>query len=162
MERPTGGSSIAVLIAGIILLNGCTGLKPYRSDHENNLLISTQTDSGFFSNVRTAVDIYSVDANCTTKYQGTVKLNELQVAVGLGTNETSYLVFTFTSSAFLSNSHGTTSYDTMVRPRAGYNYDVSVSYRDNIYNVSIRERNLAGPKSRELLPALLGSCRELS
>ena len=162
MERPTGGSSIAVLIAGIILLNGCAGLKPYRSDHENNLLISTETDSGFFSNVRTAVDIYSVDANCMTKYQGTVKLNEPQVAVGLETNEMSYLVFTFTSSAFLSNSHRTTSYDTMVRPRAGYNYDVSVSYRDNIYNVSIQERHSMGRKSSELSPTLLNGCRELS
>ena len=50
------------------------------------------------------------------------------------------------------------SYDTVLVPRDGYYYDVSVSYIDNIYNVTIRERHSSSGESRELLANSLDSC----
>lgn len=151
---------VLFLLAGII--TSCSGLRPYVSDDEKNLHISTRTQSsGFLSSVDAAVDIYRVDSDCARQYQGTVNLRNSSVAVGLPTNTPSYLVFTFASSSFFGNSHGTMSYDTVLNPRDGYNYDVSVSYIDNIYNVAIQERHSTAGESWELLPTSLDSCRNL-
>ncbi len=153
-------SRIVVLSLFVGLITGCSGMRPYASDYENNLLISTRTEaSGFLSSVDAAVDIYRVDSDCATQYQGTVDLGKPSVAVGLPINTLSYLSFTFASSSFFANSHGTMSYDTVLGPRDGYDYDVSVSYIDNIYNVTIRERNASSGESRELLLNSLNSCR---
>ena len=152
-------SRIVVLILFAGLITGCSGLRPYVSDYEKNLYITTRTEAnGFLTSVDAAVDIYSVNSDCARQYQGTVDLRKTSVAVGLVPNTLSYLSFTFESSAFLANSHGTMSYDTALVPRDGYDYDVSVSYIDNIYNVTIRERNPSGGESRELVATLLESC----
>ena len=148
---------ISILFAGLIA--GCSGLTPYVSDYEKNLYITTRTEaSGFLASVDAAVDIYSVDSNCARQYQGTVDLRKTLVAVGLPPETLSSLSFTFASSSFLANSHGTMSYDALLEPRDGYVYDVSVSYIDNIYNVAIRERSSSSGDSRELAATLLDSC----
>ncbi len=150
---------IVVLIVFAGLITGCSGLRPYVSDYEKNLYITTRTEaSGFLASVDAAVDIYSVNSDCARQYQGTVDLRKTSVTVGLLPNTLSYLSFTFESSAFLTNSHGTMSYDTVLVPRDGYVYDVSVSYIDNIYNVAIRERNSSNGESRELVATVLDSC----
>ncbi len=150
---------VVVLIVFAGLITGCSGLRPYVSDYEKNLYITTRTEaSGFLASVDAAVDIYSVNSDCARQYQGTVDLRKTSVAVGLLPNTLSYLSFTFASSAFLANSHGTMSYDTVLVPRDGYDYDVNVSYIDNIYNVTIRERNPSNGESRELVATLLDSC----
>jgi hypothetical protein len=152
-------SRVVVLILFAGLFTGCSGLRPYVSDYEKNLYITTRTEaSGFLASVDAAVDIYSVNSDCARQYQGTVDLRKTSVAVGLLPNTLSYLSFTFASSAFLANSHGTMSYDTVLVPRDGYDYDVSVSYIDNIYNVTIRERNSSSGESRELMTNMLDSC----
>ncbi len=152
-------SRVVVLILFAGLFTGCSGLRPYVSDYEKNLYITTRTEaSGFLASVDAAVDIYSVNSDCARQYQGTVDLRKTSVVVGLLPNTPSYLSFTFASSAFLANSHGTMSYDTVLVPRDGYDYDVSVSYIDNIYNVTIRERNSSSGESRELMTNMLDSC----
>jgi hypothetical protein len=148
---------VLVLFAG--LFASCSSLRPYDSDYEKNLHITTRTEaSGFLASIDAAVDIYSVDSDCAKQYQGTVDLRDTSVAVGLLSNAPSYLSFTFASSSFLANSHGTMSYDTVLVPRDGYDYDVSVSYIDNIYNVTIQERHSSSGDSRELLATSLDSC----
>ena len=152
-------SRVVVLIVLAEIITGCSGLRPYVSDYEKNLYITTRTEaSGFLARVDAAVDIYSVNSDCARQYQGTVDLRNTSVAVGLPPNSLSYLSFTFASSAFLANSHGTMSYDKMLVPRDGYNYDVAVSYIDNIYNVTIRERNSSSGESSELVATLPDSC----
>lgn len=150
---------VVVLILSAGFIAGCSGLRPYVSDYDKNLYITTRTEaSGFLANVRAAVDIYSVDSDCARQYQGTIDLRKESVAVGLPPDTLSSLSFTFESSAFLTNSRGTMSYDTVLEPRDGYDYDVNVSYIDNIYNVSIRERNSSSGESRELVANFLDSC----
>jgi hypothetical protein len=152
-------SRVVALILYAGLINGCSGSRSYVSDYEKNLYITTRTEaSGFLASVDAAVDIYSVNSDCARQYQGTVDLRKTSVAVGLLPNTLSYLSFTFASSAFLANSHGTMSYDTVLVPRDGYDYDVSVSYIDKIYNVTIRERNSSSGESRELMTNLLVIC----
>lgn len=152
-------SRVVVLIVFAEIITGCSGLRPYVSDYEKNLYITTRTEaSGFLARVDAAVDIYSVNSDCARQYQGTVDLRKPSVAVGLPPNSLSYLSFTFASSAFLANSHGAMSYDKVLAPRDGYDYDVAVSYIDNIYNVTIRERNSSSGESSELVATLPDSC----
>ena len=111
-----------------------------------------------FSKVRAAVDIYRVDADCKTEYEGTVQLNNPSLDVGIPSSRLSYLVFVFARSGFLSSSSSTITYNTLLKPRVGYNYDITVSYVDDIYNVVIRETDPRTKKSCEIEPKDLNDC----
>ena len=132
--------SLIGLLAVIGLLVGCSSKYTYPNTLTKNLHIQTKTQSGsFFSSVRAAVGIYQVDNDCRIEYQGTVDLDERPISVGIPSGRPSYLVFEFASSSFLANSSGSISYETLLLPIAGRDYDIKVSYMDDIYNVEIRE-----------------------
>ena len=150
---------IIVLLLAASLMYGCAGIRPYPNSLDKNLHIRTKTESGsLFSKARAAVDIYQVDASCKAEYQGTLKLNKPSVAVGIHPDSLTYLVFKFASYSFLANSSSMISYDTLLKPRAGYNYDIKVSYIDDIYNVDIREVHLSKPASRDIERKDLSAC----
>ncbi len=150
-----------ILAAGFI--PGCSGLKTYSSDLDNNLRISSETESGsMFSSVNAELDIHRIKPDCSTEYAGTVELDGPPVDVGIPTGRSSYLVFVFESSGFLSSTSGSTSYDTLLRPRRGYQYDIKVSYKENLYNVVINEIAPGGKKRRELESKELAACRPIS
>jgi hypothetical protein len=149
-----------ILMLACGLLAGCSGIKTYPNTPDKNLRVRTEADSGsFFSKVRAAVDIYRVDADCKTEYEGTVQLDAQSVEVGVPSGRVSYLVFVFARSGFFSRSSSSISYDTLLRPRAGQTYDVSVRYRDDIYNVVIREAGSSQGKGRVIGPKDLQDCR---
>jgi len=148
-----------VLLLMIGSLAGCSGMKTYSNDLDNNLHITAETDSGsVFSKIRTAVDIYKVNPDCTTEYDGTVQLDSPSVDIGIPSGRSSYLVFVFDSSGLFS-ANSSTMYDTLLRPRAGYRYDASVSYKEDIYNVVIKEVTKGNMKSRELDTKGMSACR---
>ena len=150
------GIIIACLGAAI---SGCSGLRAYHSDLENNLQITTKTDSGsIFSSVEAAVDVHRVNPDCSTEYSGTVKLGETPQEIGIPTGRSSYLVFVFEKSGIFSAETMTT-YNTLVRPRAGYQYVAQVSYKENLYNVILNEIDPGSRKSREVEPKGLQACR---
>jgi len=150
---------IIVLLLALSLLAGCSGIKTYQNTIYKNLHIKTETDSGsMFSKVRAAVDIYRVDAECKTEYEGTVQLKNPSVDVGVPSSRLSYLVFVFARSGFLSSSSSTITYNTLLKPRVGYNYDIKVSYINDIYNVVIRETHPRNKKSREIELKSLNAC----
>jgi hypothetical protein len=94
---------LTALILAASLSASCS-LKPYPNTLEKNLYIRTETKSGsFLSTVRTAVNVYRVDASCRAQYEGTVELNSPSVFVGIPLGRPSYLVFNFASSSFLAN-----------------------------------------------------------
>jgi hypothetical protein len=148
----------SALILAASLLAGCS-LKPYHNTLEKNLHIRTETKSDwFFSTIRTALDVYRVDAGCKAEYEGTVELNSPSMLVGIPLERPSYLVFNFASSSLLANSRSTISYDTLLTPRAGFSYEVKVNYIDNIYAVMIRETQAQGRASREIARRQLSQC----
>lgn len=150
---------VIVLLLLFSLLTGCSGIKTYPNTLYKNLHIKTQTDSGsMFSKVRAAVDIYRVDADCKTEYEGTVQLKNPSFDVGIPADRLTYLVFVFSSSGFLSSSSSTITYNTLLRPRVGYDYDINVSYIDDIYNVVIWETHPRKKKSREIELKELNAC----
>ena len=146
-------SRLTVLIAALTcLLSACSGFKAYRNNYERNLFITTETETrGLFSGVAASLDIYRIQGDCSKQYEGTVELGNSLVEVGIPIEELAVLVFRFESSAFLSNSHSSMGYDVTLNPLSGYTYDVSVTYRDNIYNVEVYERMPGGAERQEML-----------
>ena len=143
----------------IWFITGCSGLKTYHSDLENNLQITTQTDSGsIFSSLDAAVDIHKVNPDCSTEYTGTIQLDDSSKDIGIPAGRSSYLVFMFEKSGFFS-AETSTSYDTLIRPRNGYKYTAEVSYQENIYNVIINEVDPGNRKSREIETRGMYACR---
>lgn len=149
----------SIITFTIYFITGCSGLKTYQSELENNLQISTQTDSGsIFSNVQAAVDIHKVNPDCSTEYAGTIQLDDATKDIGIPAGRSSYLVFVFEKSGFFSAETSTT-YNTLIRPRNGYKYIAEVSYQENIYNVIINEVDPGSRTSREVDSKGMHACR---
>ena len=150
---------IIILLSIYSLLAGCSWIKTYQSPQHKNLHIETETDSGsIFSKVRAAVDIYRVDADCKTEYEGTVQLKTPSINLGIPSNRLSFLVFVFARSGVLSSTSSTITYSTLLLPRIDYYYNIKVSYIDDIYNVVILETDPPKKKSREIERKDLNDC----
>jgi hypothetical protein len=142
-------------LACVAALAGCAGGKLYPDDlSPKNLSIRTASPDA-----RAVLGVHSVDAQCRAEYLGYVALDKPAVSVGIPAERWSYLVFEFSSSRFLGSSRSRISQETLLKPRAGQRYDIEVSYRDNIYNVVIREQSPRGAW-REVQPLDLASCRK--
>jgi hypothetical protein len=142
-----------------VFVASCSGLKPYQNTPDNNLHIRTTADSGsWLSSVRAAVDIHRVTPVCKTEYEGTVQLDRPTIDVGIPPNRWSRLVFVFASSSFLANRSGSIAYETLLQPRAGYQYEVKVTYRNDMYNVVVRETHPSSAVSHEVEQKGFGAC----
>jgi len=146
-----------------VFLAGCSGQKPYQNTPDNNLHVRTTADSGsWFSSVHAAVDIHRVTIDCRTEYEGTVQLSRPTIDVGIPPNRWSRLVFVFSSSSFLGNRSGFMTYETLLKPRSGYQYQVKVTYKDDMYNVVVRETQPDDSTNREIEHKDLRSCQAKS
>lgn len=142
------------------LLAGCSGVKTYPEQPNKNMHVRTKLDAGgVMSSVRADLDIYTVDAKCETQYAGSVELDRANVDIGIPPGQPVYLMFVFSSKGMLGGVRGSTSYATLLRPRAGYEYRADVRYVDDIYNVDMFETLPQKKDGRELPPRRLESCR---
>jgi hypothetical protein len=154
--------SVAAVWVSAVILAGCSGVRPYPDNLDKNLVIQTETDSGsIFSKVTAAVDIYSVSTSCETEYRGTVDLDKPTVAVGIPPDKLSYVVFVFSNASFLGSSKSTISHEALLRARAGYRYDIRVSYNDDMYNVAIDEQDPKNPRGRKIAVRDISTCKAL-
>jgi len=151
---------IVLLVCTTSLLAGCFGGKTYPNTLDKNLHVHTATDSGsWFSHVRAAVDINRVGGDCALDYEGTVQLADPKIDIGIPPHRWSYLVFVFANSSFLANWSGTITYETLLKARPNYHYEVAVRYRDDMYHVGIRETLPNQSIGREIEPLELSACR---
>lgn len=141
---------VVVLVA---LSAACSGLKTYPTGAGGNLAVRTQMEG----NVRAAMHIHRVDAQCRTEYQGTVQLDRPSVVLSVPAGQASYLVVTFDTSSFLAGSRST-SVGTLLNPRPGDGYELAVRYRESIYDVALSQSDPRG--RRQPLPHReLDACR---
>ena len=149
---------VTALLIG--LLSSCSGIKPYPNQLEKNLHMRTSTNSGsIFSQVRASLSILRVDAQCRTEYEGTVDLRNGAAEVGVPVDRWSYLIFDFSSSGLFSG-NSTIKQATLLKPRAGYRYDVEVSYRDEMYNIVIHEVRAGSTGDPEITLRGLDACTQ--
>jgi len=129
----------------VVLLAGCSSLRPYQNVTPENVVVRSKLESGsIFSSMRGAVHIHELDATCHSNYVGTMKLDRASVTLGLPAERASYLVFSFDGSSFLGGTSSSTSAGTVLKPRPGYRYEFTVTYKENIYNVVLRESDPRG------------------
>ncbi len=139
-------------IASLLLLVGCSGLRPYPTDSGGNVTFREKMDGG----VSAVVHVHRVDAQCRTGYQGTVSLDRPSVTIDVPEGRMSYLLVEFDTSGFFAGNRST-SFGVFINPGAGSRYSVYVRYRESIYNVAVSETDRAG--QRRLLPRRdLGTC----
>ncbi|HEU0186738.1 MAG TPA: hypothetical protein VFR06_02470 [Gallionellaceae bacterium] len=149
-----------LLLALPVLLAACSGIKPYPDLPNKNVhLHTTVSDNSLLTSMHADVDIYTVDAKCEVSYVGSVELSKPDVDIALPVGQQAYLMFVFSSKGMLGGVQGSTSYATLLRPRAGVEYRAEVRYKDDIYNVELFEGPPRGKGGRELAPRRLESCR---
>lgn len=161
LKRPGFTSSFMMAcLCSAAVLAGCSGITPYQNTPDNNLHVHTATDSGsWLSSVSAAVDIHRVATDCQTVYEGTVQLNRPTIDVGISTNRWSRLVFVFARYSVLGNRSGSMTYETLLNPRSGYQYEVQVTYKDDMYNVTVRETHPSSSVGREIERRDLRACQ---
>lgn len=145
-------SALALGLAA--LLAACAAGTRYTDLPEKNLVVRTE-----ISGARAVLGVHAVDAQCKLTYEGLVDLDQPVVRVGVPVGRLSYLVFEFATASFLGGKRGSISRETLLRPRPGASYDIRVSYKDDLYDVVIRELPVRGGRAREIELAGLGACR---
>lgn len=142
---------LAVLILALGI-TACAGTKSYRYDGAQNIAVKSELDSG----VRATLHVHRVDASCQTEYQGSLALDRPSVTLSVPAGRSSYLDVTFDTSSLLAGSRRMNA-GALVRPRAGYRYDVAVAYRNSLYQLTVRETDPSG-RTRDLPRRDLGAC----
>ena len=149
-------------VAGLALwAAGCSGLRPYPNDlATKNVAIRTMTNAGsMFASVRVELDVHGVDAtSCGARYLGTLQLDHSPVALGIAPERGSVLTFRFLSAGFLGGSRSSVSRAVFIAPGPDQRYEIDVSYRDDLYDVVVRERLRSGTL-REVAAVDLRTCR---
>ena len=150
--------ALCATLLGAAVLAGCSSAgKTYPDVLAKNVHIRSETSS----NVRAEVHIHRVDAKCLTEYEGTLRLDRPSVELGIPAGRMSVMAVTFSISSWVAGSSSSTRYATLLTPRAGYQYDVKVSYRENIYGVAIREIDPRRSSSREIERRDPSTCKAL-
>jgi hypothetical protein len=152
-----GRAMLPVLVP--VLLAGCAGVKTYPNTLDKNVLVRSETVSGSaLFQVKTTLGVHRVDERCQLEFEGVVELDKPSIGLGLPTDRWNYLVFTFSGSSFLGGSNTSINRETLFRARPGHRYDISVSYRKDIYHVTIRETPPKGA-AREVEFRDIRACR---
>jgi hypothetical protein len=141
---------LIIFIIGAV--SACSSTSPYTSSSPDNLSIKTEIRKG------TAwMNVYEVNNACATKYMGTVDLEGAKVKVAIPINKPSYLLFTFADASLFAGS-SRSSYGIYLTTRAGYQYDATVSYVDDMYTLMIHEQNTRGGDRREITRIVPTAC----
>jgi hypothetical protein len=154
--RP-GCLAAAALLAAV--LGGCADTRPYQATADDNLRFTAAVESSWLFSIEASVHVYSVDQACRTTYEGTVALGRASTLTGIPAGRPSYLVIAFDSASFLANRRSSISYETMLTPRPGYDYEVAVRYVDDTYDATIREVNRQNRTRRDVPDTPLTACR---
>ena len=145
---------LAIIFVCVGLASGCSNVKPYKITSPGNLSLKAKTDS----DVKAAVDIYSVDKACKLTYQGTVDVGNKFKKVGIPMNKPSYLVINFSKSSFWSGQSSNMSQEALLTAKKGYRYQIDMSYVDYIYDIQVKRIHRKSGKSRAIELAGLGAC----
>lgn len=134
----------ALATALVVLLVACSGLKTYPNDLTKNLRVHTRTSAGsVFQKLNASLHIYDVDGQCQAIYVGTVALDRAVIEVGVPVQKQVYLEFAFEKSARFYSSSSIIDVGTLLRARPAHQYVIDVSYIDDMYKMSVRDKSVA-------------------
>lgn len=139
-------------------LGGCSGLKTYPNAIEKNALVHVRANrSGLLSRFGVALDLYTVDARCGSRYLGTLELDQATVQLGLPLEQKVLLAYVFSHDAIFGTS-GTAVIKMMVTPRRGEHYEFNISYLKEGYTATGQVFAPGNPQARDIEYARLEDC----
>ena len=147
---------IAVLSS---LLWGCSSAPiKYQNAGEQNLTINLRLDKrgGIFTKIKVVSGVNDLDSNCEPHYKGMVELTPGKNEIGLKPG-----VLTFIQVDVAHNGTGinsVTNRGTMLKPESGKNYQIDISYIDNMYDFTLYE--VLGTQRKQLKLMPLSNCRK--
>ena len=147
------------VFATALICAGCVPTIPYLSAGPHNMYVKTTTDAGEpLAATRVWLEVQRVTPGCHAEVEGEIYLrgpvDSLYVPVGRPSN----LVFKFRTSSLFSQTSGTTSYATLIRPREGHTYEATVTYKSGLFTIDIIEIAPQRASSRKLPRQDLSSC----
>ena len=149
------------------VLAGCSGLPRYESDLPANLNVKARLSSPLLLHTAPLAGTFdadmhvtSVDRRCQKNYRGSVRLGDAPVSIGIPAELPSYLVFEFTGRSYsIRQANASSTYATLLKPRSGHQYDVDVTYADEMYSITVYERNPRGGQRREVERRPFSACK---
>lgn len=143
-KRAAAGALLATLTA-------CSGIHAYKQTAPDNMLITTDVRSG-----SATMHIYEMNGPCNLEYQGTVDLPDSdKTKLGIPAGKAVALEFDFYGRSVFTGAHSM-SYETYLTPRAGYHYEIQVSYIDKMYGATVYELDTHG--GRHKVPRVEPQC----
>ncbi len=103
--------------------------------------------------------VTALDRRCQKNYRGSVKLGNTAVSVGIPADQPSYLVFEFSGRSLPTRGSASSTYATLLTPRSGHQYDVDVVYADEMYSITVYERNPRSGLRREVERRPFSACK---
>jgi len=155
----------ALLLAMLPWLAACSTAVLYQDAGAPNLHLSTTSTGQFLTATVVYLDIHRVTTDCRAEYVGSLNLwaplplRPPADAVHLPEERLSQLLFKFKTVG--GNGSALTSYATLLRPRAGYTYDATVSYNAGLYDAEIREIGPHSAPGRKIEHRSLSECRRV-
>jgi hypothetical protein len=131
----------ASVLLALLLLAACDSSTPYPELADRNLRVQTAS-----TGAKVLMSVY----RCGGEYEGTVVLDQPVVHVGLPVDRRSRLVFEFQSSGLLART--SIKKEVQLLPRTRYRYDALVTYKHDVYGVSLREIDPPTGEVRDLDP----------
>jgi hypothetical protein len=145
---------LLVLLAALVLIAGCSGIRAYPNTMKKNLFVDVKADYG----IKVSLHVYKVDEDCSASYEGTVFAKKDRMEVGIPTGTPSYIRFAFASSSFFFGK-SSTDYPILLTPRSGKVYTAKAIYEDEMYAVELREAGSARAKGSEVGYRNLDDCK---
>jgi hypothetical protein len=131
----------ASVLLALLLLAACDSATPYPDFADRNLRVQTAS-----TGAKAVMSVY----RCAGEYEGSVELDQPVVHVGLPADRRSRLVFEFQSPGLLART--SIKKEVQLMPRLRYRYDALVTYKNEVYGVSLREIDPLTGEVRDLNP----------
>lgn len=146
------------MLSGLLL--GCAGASKeyYINNIHWNVTIKLTTDipEGFFYKSDIVAGVNDVNPDCSVDYKGMIELKPGENTLGLQPGKLTYLAVEIMQKNSLASSTSTMMRGTMLKPVAGRQYEIIVSYMDNMFDFRVFE---TGSKRRQLELMPMGMCK---
>jgi hypothetical protein len=137
-----------ICITACALLGSCASSLPrYPNDKPKNVTINLHFDGGggFLSSSEAYAGINDFTKDCSTKYQGWVKLAEGKNEVGLPIGKPTLLVVELSESSLGGNGHSMQR-GVVIMPKSGVHYEVDANYADTMYDIRFYRMTRTGKR----------------
>jgi hypothetical protein len=156
LRSAANGVGLALVIA--LVTGGCA--IPYAGIGPPNLQIKTSTGARtIFGVTNAALEIERVTPDCRGVSEGKVYLRDAPDSLHLPAGRLSNLVFSFRTSSLFWGTESTTTYTTLIRPREGFRYEVTIAYAEGLYTIDIIETATKGGPAQKLPRQDISACQ---